>query len=115
MGGKPRGGALATVRALALALPETLERPCYGTPGFYVRRTLFARLLEDGGSLMVRCERERRDALVGAAPEVFVVTPHYAPHAAVVVRLAAASRAVLADALEEAWRLAATPTLRRAR
>jgi len=41
-----RIGAMVTdddVRRLALALPETVERPSYGTPGFRVKDKLFAR------------------------------------------------------------------------
>lgn len=34
----------ATVRRIALALPDTVERPSYGTPGFFVKKMLFARL-----------------------------------------------------------------------
>jgi hypothetical protein len=37
------------VRRLALALPETHERPSYGTPGFRVKDRLFARIHQDGG------------------------------------------------------------------
>jgi hypothetical protein len=33
-----RALTVADVRVLALALPETSERPCYGTPGFYVKK-----------------------------------------------------------------------------
>ncbi len=35
------------VRQLALAMAHVEERSSYGTPAFYMRRTLFARLLED--------------------------------------------------------------------
>ena len=66
-----------TVRKLALALPETLEKPCYGTPGFYVKRKLFARMWPDGKTLVARVDMEEREALLEVAPDVFFVTPHY--------------------------------------
>jgi len=41
-----------TVRQLALALPEVTEGICFGTPAFYVRKKLLARLREDGDTLL---------------------------------------------------------------
>src|SRR5687768_9650271 len=60
---QPARGPMAdpeTVRQLALALPDTSERPCYGTPGFYVKKTLFARLLEDGDSVVLKIDLSDR-------------------------------------------------------
>ena len=34
-----------TVRQIALSMPNVNERPSYGTPAFFVKRKLFARLL----------------------------------------------------------------------
>jgi hypothetical protein len=101
-----------TLRALALALPETSERPCYGTPGFYVRKKLFARLLDDGKTVAVRCDFEERDALLEAAPEVFQLTPHYLNYPMVLARLPAIGRRDLHERLVEAWRFVAPPKLR---
>jgi hypothetical protein len=100
-----------TVRALALALPDTTERPCYGTPGFYVKKKLFARLLPDGKTLAVRVDLAEREALLEVAPEVFFVTPHYQGWPMVLVRLPEVARADLAERLVEAWRTMAPPKL----
>src|SRR3954447_5753708 len=41
------------VRRLALALPGTIERPSYGTPGFRVSDRLFARMHDQPGLLVL--------------------------------------------------------------
>ena len=41
------------VRRAALALPETVEKPSYGSPGFRVRDRLFARIRPEGDSVVV--------------------------------------------------------------
>ncbi|HKC52270.1 MAG TPA: MmcQ/YjbR family DNA-binding protein [Myxococcota bacterium] len=100
-----------TVRTLALALPETSEKPCYGTPGFYVKKKLFARLLPDRQTLAVRVDLEEREALLTVAPEVFFLTPHYQGWPMVLIRLARVERADLEERLVEAWRFMAPAKL----
>jgi len=100
-----------TVRRLALALPETSERPCYGTPGFYVKKKLFARLLPDPKVLAVRVELEEREALLSVAPEVFFLTPHYEAWPMVLLRLPKIALADLEERLVEAWRFMAPAKL----
>lgn len=91
------------VRELALALPETSERPSYGTPGFRVKDRLFARLHQDGESLMLRCDRLQRVEMHAADPERFYWTPHYEDYDAVLVRIAAVDRDELRELLTMAW------------
>jgi hypothetical protein len=100
-----------TVRALALKLPETSEKPCYGTPGFYVKRKLFARMLPDGKTLAVKVDLNEREALLAAAPDVFYLTSHYQPWPMVLVRLDRVEREDLADRVLEAWRFEAPAKL----
>lgn len=88
-----------------------LERPCYGSPGFYVRRGLFARMLEDGASIVVKVDLGEREALAQTDPETFVVTDHYRNYPMVVVRLAAVDPAELDELLVEAWRRTAPKRL----
>ena len=98
----------ADVRRIALALPETSEQPCYGTPGFYVRAKLFARLREDGTSLMVRCgDVDEKEFLLAAPPTALFTTSHYDGYAAILVRLEVAETALLEEVLTEAWILRA--------
>jgi hypothetical protein len=100
-----------TVRVLALGLPETTEKPCYGTPGFYVKQKLFARLLPDPKVLAVRVDLNEREALLEVAPAVFFLTPHYEPWPMVLIRLPRIERADLEERLVEAWRFMAPKKL----
>jgi hypothetical protein len=95
------------VRTLALALPETTEKPCFGTPGFYVKGKLFARLWEDGATLVVMVPTEDRAELIAAEPEKFFFTDHYANYPSVLVRLPAIDRAELREVLTDSWRFRA--------
>jgi hypothetical protein len=95
----------AELKRLALALPETSEKPCYGTSGFYVKKKLFARLLPGEREVVVRMTLEHRDAALRAKPKIFALTPHYEPHPWVIVRLGAVTPKLMRDVLEEGWRL----------
>ena len=107
-----KGGVThAEVRELALALPEAEEKPSYGTPGFKVKNKLFARLREDGETLVVKVSFDQRKAMLAQAPETFVVTPHYQDHPMVLVVLKAVDRELLREVLAEAWRLSAPPSV----
>ncbi len=93
------------VRELALELPETIERASYGTPGFRVRDTLFARMREEGDVLVVWCaDLGEKELLIRSEPEKFFTTAHYEGHASVLVRLAAVDREELRELLIDAWR-----------
>ena len=102
----------ADVRELALALPETSERPSYGTPGFRVKDRLFARLRDGNEVLVLWCDNlDEKELLIGAEPDKFFTTPHYDGHAMVLVRLAAVDREELGELLAESWRLRAPKRL----
>jgi hypothetical protein len=93
------------VRELALALPDTIEKPSYGAPGFRVRDRLFARIREQG-VLVVWCESlEEKDFLIEGNPEKFFTTPHYDGYSNVLVRLDAVEREELAELLAESARI----------
>jgi hypothetical protein len=99
------------VRAIALALPETEERPSYGTPGFRVKDRLFARI-RAAGVLLVWCADEaEKDFLLRADPDKFFTTPHYDGHPSVLVRLGAVDRDELAELLTDSWRVRAPKRL----
>lgn len=100
------------VRDLALALPETTEKPSYGTPGFRVKDRLFARIREERDVLVVWCESlDEKEFLIGAEPEKFFTIPHYDGHPMVLVRLPSVDREELAELLAESWRLRAPKRL----
>ncbi|MES2692356.1 MAG: MmcQ/YjbR family DNA-binding protein [Verrucomicrobiota bacterium] len=98
---------LADVRRIALSLPETREAPCYGRPGFYVQKKIFACLREDGETLAVTYPKTERDELIDRHPDVFFYTDHYVKYDWVVLNLFAISSDLLRDTLADAWRLRA--------
>lgn len=65
--------------------------------------------------LAVRCELERKEMLIEAAPEIYFDEPHYRGFPAVMVRLSAIDEAELAALLEAAWKLKAPKALLKAR
>lgn len=109
---RPRRGVThADVRKVALALPEAEEYRCYGTPGFRVKGKLFARLHEDGGTLVLKVPMLDRDFLLKAAPRLYHITDHYRDYPYVLLRLSEATVTVLRERLAEAWRAAAPKRL----
>ncbi|MER7520294.1 MmcQ/YjbR family DNA-binding protein [Streptomyces sp. NPDC126499] len=103
------------VRALALALPETLEKEAWAMPTFRVAGKMFLTLPDDETSMAVRCPKLDRDELVLAEPEKFWVADHEAAFAWVRVRLRALDdeeelRAIVVDS----WCQAAPPRLLKA-
>lgn len=101
------------VRELALALPATIEKPSYGTPGFRVRDKLFARIWDGEDDVLVvwTGSLDEKEGLLAAEPGTFFTTAHYDGHPHVLVRLAAVDREELADLLEDAWRVRAPKRL----
>ena len=93
-----------TVRQLALALPNVQERTSYGTPAFYVKRKLFARLLEDGDSVVVKIDPRDRERRMQADPQTFFITPHYLNYPMMIVRLSRVDIADLRELLADAWK-----------
>lgn len=96
------------VRRIALALPETTEKPMYGTPGFRVRDKAFARLREEGDVLVVWCaDEDEKEAFIATQPDTFFTLPHYDGYALVLVRLPAIDIEELREILTDAWRVRA--------
>jgi hypothetical protein len=100
-----------TAFRMALALPGTEEGFSYGTPACRVAGKLFARLREDGETLVVRTSFEEREVLMRKHPKVFHLTDHYLHYPWVLVRLSVVGNAMLRDVLERAWRRRAPPRL----
>jgi hypothetical protein len=103
------------VRRVALALPETTEKPSYGTPGFRVKDKLFARIREEGDVLVVWCEDlGEKEALLASEPAKFFTTPHYDGHPTVLVRFSAVDVEELTELLTDSWRIRAPKRVREA-
>ena len=98
---------LQAVRELALALPDVEESTSWGATSFKVRGRMFAceaiHSSAEERTLMVRIDTSLRDELLAAEPDVYYLTPHYAPYPAVLVRLARVSRASLGRVLGTSW------------
>jgi len=120
-GGADKLTAVATwedVRRVALALPETSERPSHGNTSWRVRDKLFVwerplrpadlRALgdaaPDGPILGVRVEHlGAKEALLADDPGVYFTTPHFDGYAAVLVRLERIELGELEELIAEAW------------
>jgi hypothetical protein len=100
-----------TVRRLARELPGAEEGTSYGTPAFKVCGVLFARLHQDGESLVVKIGFDERQARMKLDPDRFYITDHYANHPYMLVRLATVARNDLREMLTESWRRSAPAKL----
>jgi hypothetical protein len=101
----------AVVRDLALTLPGAEEGTSYGTPAFKVRGKLFARLREDGESLVVRVDFVQRETLMEADPKTFYITEHYRNHPMMLVGLSTVRPDELRELLAQSWRSVAPTRL----
>ncbi len=97
------------VKAIALQLPETYEKPCYGTPAVYVGKKLLARLREDDESLALYYTN--REELIAKNASVFFTTDHYIHSPMVLIHLSKVSRNDLEVLLLNAWKIRATKTM----
>jgi len=95
------------VREFALTLDNVEEGASYGTPAFRAGGALFARLREDGDSLVVRTTFEERAELLAADPDTYYITDHYLEYRWVLVRLSRVHPDALRDLLRGAHRMAA--------
>lgn len=95
------------VRRIALSLPATTEKPSYGQPGFRVKDKLFARLHENGFSVVLPVPMEDREMMVQAEPDKFFYTNHYRNYPYVLLRFAEVEEDELRAYLVQSWRLAA--------
>jgi hypothetical protein len=97
------------VRRIALSLPETTEKPWFGTPGFRVKDKSFLRIRSEaeGGLVVFVSDLGEKEALLTSEPEKFFTTPHYDGHASVLVNLPAVDVEELRELITESWRLKA--------
>jgi hypothetical protein len=94
---------LDVVRELALALPDVAESTSWGATSFKVGGRMFAceaiHSSAEDGTLMVRIDTNLRAELLASEPDVYYLTPHYAPYPALLVRLARVARGALGKLL----------------
>jgi len=94
---------LDAVRELALALPDVEESTSWGATSFKVSGRMFAceaiHSSAEDRTLMVRMDKGLRDELLATDPDVYYLTPHYAPYPTLLVRLDRVNRASLRKVL----------------
>lgn len=102
----------ADVVAIGTELAGVEESTWYRTPALKVGGKGFCRMKEDGETLVVQVlDLDDKEALLRADSDVFFTTPHYDGYAYVLVRLGRIGRDVLAELVEDAWRLRAPKSL----
>ena len=102
--------------SLALSMPGAEASTSYGTPAVKVRGKLLSRCrTEAEGAVAIRCDFLDRQILLLAQPDVFFLTDHYRDSPMILMRMEKASRRVMAEAVERAWRLVAPAKLLRER
>ena len=93
-------------------LPEVVEDRWYGTPALKVRGKGFARLKEDGRTVMFLVDSvDEQEFLIEARPKVYFITDHYRGHPSVLARLTALRPSECRLRLQRAWRLKAPKAL----
>jgi hypothetical protein len=100
-----------TVRQIAQTLPGAEESTSYGTPAFKVKGKLFARLHQDGESLVFSVDFDEREEMMSADPDKFYITDHYLNYPWMLVRLSKVRPDQLRDLLIGSWRRAAPKQL----
>ena len=106
--GRSKGLTFADVRTLGLKLPGVAEGTSYGTAALKVDGKMFARLKEDGETLVLKMDIVSRDLVIQAQPKIFFVTDHYRDWPYVLVRLAEVRADQMKELLEDSWRIAAS-------
>ncbi len=75
-GGKSEPVTCETVREIALSLPGAEEGTSYRTLACKVGGKPFARLHQNGESLVIRVDLDEREHLMSAEPVKFYITDH---------------------------------------
>ncbi|MFN2468627.1 MAG: MmcQ/YjbR family DNA-binding protein [Gaiellaceae bacterium] len=103
----------ADVRDLAAKLPGVEEGTAYRHPALRVAGRWFACMSpHERGALVLHCDPAERPLMTAADEAVYYVTPHYEPHALVLVRLDAIGCEELRERLLDSWLLRAPERLR---
>jgi hypothetical protein len=88
--------------------PGVIEGTSYGTPSLKVRDKFMCRMRTNPDALVMRViDMADRDALLKGEPDTFFITSHYQNYPVVLVRLEAVDAGMLAELVEDAWRLQA--------
>jgi hypothetical protein len=94
-----------TICRIALELPGAQVSTSYGTPALKVKGKLFARMWEDGETMVLKTTFEEREELIAADPQVYFITDHYLNYEWVLVNLNRVNEDALGDLLRRAYKL----------
>jgi hypothetical protein len=97
----------ATVRTIALGLPETEERETWGEATFRVRTKIFLMLDPDGKRASVKSTHDEQSALLAEDPETFFRPEYVGVHGWIGVVVVRADRDEMRELIIEAWRMTA--------
>jgi predicted enzyme related to lactoylglutathione lyase len=104
---RKNGVDYATVRELALALPDVVDSSTGRGIAYKARGKLLAcKAIHRSAvpeTLLVRVGAADRDRLLGAQPRIYYLTPHYLESGSVLVRLNHINRKALQSVLGMAW------------
>lgn len=93
--------ALEFIRQAVMELPFVTEKICFETPAFYVNKKIFARIKEDGESLVLY--NEERNLWINKDPKTFFITPHYENYKYMLINLERVEPEELKQLLKLAW------------
>ena len=93
-----------TVKRIGLTFPNAEESTSYGTPALKARGKLFARLKEDGESIVINMPFERREEMMREDPAAYFITDHYLKYPYMLVRLSKVSENALRELLQGSYR-----------
>ena len=97
------------VRAVwrAAKWPGVEESLSWGTPALKVRGKLLVRIREPD-VVVLMCDMDEKEFLMGAAPEIYFQTDHYRGYPAVLARLSEIDPDELSERIGKTWRSLAT-------
>ncbi|HMJ77541.1 MAG TPA: MmcQ/YjbR family DNA-binding protein [Iamia sp.] len=93
------------VRRIALALPETIEKPWFGSPGFRVKDKGFLRIRSEAEGALVCfvADLGEKEVLLASDERKFFTTPHYDGYPTVLVRLEEVAVDELTELITDSW------------
>ena len=106
----------ASIKKLALALPDVEEGTAYGAPALKLHGQLLGCIPTnrdaEPNSFVLRIAFAQRDELLEAEPDIYYVKPHYEGYPCVLVRLSKVHPDAMRDLLGMSWRFVNSKTPR---
>jgi len=97
------------VCSIAVQLPGAELSSSYGTPAWKIKKKLFARLKEDGSTLVVFSDE--RDVWMKRHSSIFFITGHYKNYPMLLINLELVSKKDLETLLLASWKIKAPAPL----